>query len=105
MSEWHNHDVLGRKRRAVRMSMKETHAIVVERRNALVRDHATMTRAEAAERFGCSISTIAADEKALGIRCKPAGPSPRSPRARKPTYDQELREANDVAAIRKRVGW
>ena len=105
MSEWHNHDVLGRKRRAARMSMKETHAIVVERRNALVRDHASMTRAEAARRFGCSVATIQADENALGIRCKPAGPSPLKPRARKPTYDQELRGANEVAAIRKRLGW
>lgn len=50
MSEWHNHDVLGRKRRAARMSMKEAHAIMVERRAALVRDYATMTRAEAAQK-------------------------------------------------------
>lgn len=70
MSEWHNHDVPGRKRRAIAKTLKEQQTRVAERRAWLLRNHQDVTREEAAKEWACTVSTITADEKWLGIACK-----------------------------------
>ncbi len=68
--EWLNHDVKGRKGRAAAQTIKQLRARVADRRAWLLRHHQDATREEAANEWACTVSTIKADEKWLGIACK-----------------------------------